>query len=118
MATRDVGYTPYGDHFGMHCGFEVVLPNGEVMRTGIGAMLGSNTWATLPVRLRTICGWIIHSIQLRNCNKDGLFSLSDIVDCSRVCGRCLSLKVHRFLCLCIFPREDDLEKLVDIIRPL
>ncbi|KAK8203382.1 hypothetical protein M8818_005273 [Zalaria obscura] len=40
---RGVGYTPYGDHFGMHCGMEVVLPNGEVMRTGMGALPDSNT---------------------------------------------------------------------------
>jgi hypothetical protein len=45
---RGVGYTPYGDHFGMHCGFEIVLPNGEVMRTGMGAMPGSNTWQLFP----------------------------------------------------------------------
>lgn len=41
---RGVGYTPYGDHFMMHSGMEVVLPTGEVMRTGMGAMSGSNTW--------------------------------------------------------------------------
>ncbi|OMP88335.1 Vanillyl-alcohol oxidase [Diplodia seriata] len=35
---RGVGYTPYGDHFMMHCGMEVVLPNGELIRTGMGAM--------------------------------------------------------------------------------
>ena len=40
---RGVGYTPYGDHWGMHSGIEVVLPNGEVMRTGMGAMEDSNT---------------------------------------------------------------------------
>jgi FAD/FMN-containing dehydrogenase len=45
---RGVGYTPYGDHFGMHCGFEIVLANGEVMRTGMGAMPGSNTWQLFP----------------------------------------------------------------------
>lgn len=28
---RGAGYTPYGEHFSMHCGMEVVLPNGEVM---------------------------------------------------------------------------------------
>jgi 4-cresol dehydrogenase (hydroxylating) len=33
-----VGYTPYGDHFGMQCGMEVVLANGEVVRTGMGAL--------------------------------------------------------------------------------
>lgn len=35
---RGVGYTPYGDHFMMHCGMEIVLPNGELVRTGMGAM--------------------------------------------------------------------------------
>ena len=39
-----MGYTPYGDHFMMQCGMEVVLPNGDVMRTGMGAMSGSTTW--------------------------------------------------------------------------
>ena len=35
-----VGYTigAFRDHFGAHCGMEVVLPSGEVMRTGMGAM--------------------------------------------------------------------------------
>ena len=40
------GYTaaPYRDHFDAHCGMEVVLANGEVMRTGMGALPGSKTW--------------------------------------------------------------------------
>lgn len=40
------GYTmsPYRDHFGAHCGMEVVLANGELLRTGMGAMPGSKTW--------------------------------------------------------------------------
>jgi len=42
-----VGYTYglYRDHFNSHCGMEVVLPNGEIMRTGMGALPGSDTWA-------------------------------------------------------------------------
>ena len=32
------------DHFDAHCGMEVVLANGEVMRTGMGALPGSKTW--------------------------------------------------------------------------
>ncbi|KAJ6096868.1 hypothetical protein N7486_007614 [Penicillium sp. IBT 16267x] len=35
---RGVGYTPYGDHCMMHSGMEVVLPNGELLRTGMGAL--------------------------------------------------------------------------------
>lgn len=44
MAERGAGYTPYGDHFMFHCGLEVVLPNGDVVRTGNGAMEGSDIW--------------------------------------------------------------------------
>jgi len=43
---RGVGYTasPFRDHFGAHCGMEVVLPTGEVMRTGMGALPGADSW--------------------------------------------------------------------------
>ena len=41
---RGVGYTPYGDHASRICGLEVVLPDGDLIRTGMGAMEGSPTW--------------------------------------------------------------------------
>jgi len=43
---RGIGYTmpSFRDHFGASCGMEVVLPNGELMRTGMGALPGSKTW--------------------------------------------------------------------------
>lgn len=34
----------YRNHFDSHCGMEVVLPNGEVLRTGMGALPDSQTW--------------------------------------------------------------------------
>ena len=42
-----VGYTFGGfrDHFYSHCGMEVVLPNGEIVRTGMGALPNAKTWA-------------------------------------------------------------------------
>lgn len=42
-----VGYTygQYRDHFGSHCGMEVVLPNGELMRTGMSALANDRSWA-------------------------------------------------------------------------
>ena len=35
---------PYRDHFGAHCGMEVVLGTGELVRTGMGAMPTAKTW--------------------------------------------------------------------------
>lgn len=41
-----VGVTlaPYRNHFEAQCGLEVVLPDGRMMRTGMGAMPGAKTW--------------------------------------------------------------------------
>ncbi len=41
-----VGYSTgeMRDHFGSHCGMEVVLPNGELIRTGMGAAPSAKTW--------------------------------------------------------------------------
>ena len=36
--------SPFRDHFGSHCGMEVVLANGEVVRTGMGALPNSKSW--------------------------------------------------------------------------
>ena len=44
VCERRLGYTPYGDHILMQCGMEVVLANGEIMRTGMGALPNNNTW--------------------------------------------------------------------------
>ena len=41
---RGVGYTPYGEHTKNICGLEVVMPDGEVVRTGMGAFSGAPTW--------------------------------------------------------------------------
>lgn len=41
---RGIGYTPYGDNCEQLCGLEAVLPDGDLMRTGMGAMDGSAAW--------------------------------------------------------------------------
>lgn len=41
---RGGGYTPFRDHFDAHCGMEVVLANGEIVRTGMGALPTAKTW--------------------------------------------------------------------------
>jgi 4-cresol dehydrogenase (hydroxylating) len=41
---RGGGRTPMRDHFAAVCGMEVVLANGDIVRTGMGALPGSKTW--------------------------------------------------------------------------
>jgi 4-cresol dehydrogenase (hydroxylating) len=41
---RGGGGTPIKDHFASVCGMEVVLANGDLMRTGMGALPGAKTW--------------------------------------------------------------------------
>ncbi|MGH2850226.1 MAG: FAD-binding oxidoreductase [Solirubrobacteraceae bacterium] len=42
------GYTNYGEHPAMACGLEVVLANGEIVRTGMGGMSQSKVWNAYP----------------------------------------------------------------------
>ncbi len=44
ITERGVGYTPMGEHFLFSCGMEIVLPNGEILRTGTGTLPGTKTW--------------------------------------------------------------------------
>jgi 4-cresol dehydrogenase (hydroxylating) len=39
-----ITYLPLGQDMQMQCGMEVVLPNGELMRTGMGAMPNNPSW--------------------------------------------------------------------------
>jgi 4-cresol dehydrogenase (hydroxylating) flavoprotein subunit len=44
-----VGYTPYGQHARNLCGLEVVMPDGDLLRTGMGAMDGNHSWHLFPL---------------------------------------------------------------------
>jgi 4-cresol dehydrogenase (hydroxylating) len=41
---RGIGNSPYGDHSAQICGLEVVLGDGALIRTGMGALPGSGMW--------------------------------------------------------------------------
>ncbi|KAF2462277.1 glycolate oxidase [Lineolata rhizophorae] len=105
---RGVGYTPYGDHFGMHCGMEIVLPTGELLRTGMGAMPGPNgadnpTWQSFQ--------------NAYGPTSDGIFSQSNFGIVVQM-GFWMMPETSHQSYMITFPREDDFPKIVDIIRPL
>ena len=66
------GFGGFRDHFYSHCGMEVVLPNGEIVRTGMGALPGAKTWAEYHYGVRSVCRWIVQSRQFRRRDQDGL----------------------------------------------
>jgi 4-cresol dehydrogenase (hydroxylating) flavoprotein subunit len=99
-----VGYTPYGDHFAMQCGMEVVLANGELVRTGMGAMPGGTTWQLFKYGFGPYL--------------DGIFTQSNFGVVTKM-GIWLMPEPPGYRPYMIsFQREEDLEQVVDILRPL
>lgn len=99
-----VGYTPYGDHFGMQCGLEVVLGNGEVVRTGMGAMPGNNTWQLFKYGFGPYV--------------DGMFSQSNFGVVTKMGIWLMPEPAGYRPYLITFEREEDIEEVIEVIRPL
>jgi FAD/FMN-containing dehydrogenase len=93
---RGVGYTPYGgklfdqtcmninlikaDHWMMHCGMEIVLPSGELIRTGMGALPDPSRSHSDGLRPDQIPGnraWQLFNYGFGPYN-DGIFSQSNL----------------------------------------
>ncbi|KUJ22771.1 putative D-lactate dehydrogenase [Mollisia scopiformis] len=117
---RGVGYTPYGDHWMMHCGMEVVLPNGDLIRTGMGA-LPDPTIATDP-NLRpdqqpgNRC-WQLFNYGFGPYN-DGIFTQSSLGIVVKM-GIWLMPNPGGYQAYMItLPKDEDLHAAMDIIRPL
>lgn len=101
---RGVGYTPYGDHFLWQTGMEVVLPQGDVMRTGMGALPGSNTWQLFPYGFGPY--------------PDGLFTQSNLGIVTKMGIALMPKPPGSMTFLITFDREEDLEQIIDIMLPL
>jgi 4-cresol dehydrogenase (hydroxylating) len=97
---RGIGYTPYGEHTNNICGMEVVLPHGEVIRTGMGALSRGKTWHMFK-----------HGY---GPTVDGLFLQSSFGIVTKM-GMWLMPQPDFFIaCDLQFERESDLEQVVDI----
>lgn len=104
MTERGAGYTPYGDHFMMHCGMEVVLPTGEIVRTGMGALPDNNTWQLFQYGFGPY--------------HDGIFTQSNFGIVTRAGFWLMPNPGGYKPFLITVPRKEDLAELVERIRPL
>jgi 4-cresol dehydrogenase (hydroxylating) len=99
-----VGYTPYGEHAATACGLEVVLPNGDVVRTGMGAMSGGRAWHVYKRSFGP--------------SFDGLFFQSNLGIVTKM-GVWLMPEPECYMpCWLMVQRDDDLGPLVDTLRTL
>ena len=103
---KGAGYTPYFDHFGFACGMEVVLGNGEVIRTGDGSLDSDQlvNWHTSKYSFGPIL--------------DGLFAQSNYGIVTRMgiwlLPRPPAIRSFHFA----FPDDDDLAEIIELCRPL
>jgi FAD/FMN-containing dehydrogenase len=98
------GYTQttFRNHFDSHCGMEVVLANGELLRTGMGALPNAKTWQQYKFGIGPVL--------------DGLFSQSNFGVVTKM-GFWLMPEPDAYLTGTVsVPKHADLVPLVDILN--
>lgn len=101
---RGVGYTPYGEHFMMQCGMEIVLADGSSFKTGMGGIKGSTS--------STVFKWGYGP------SLDGIFTQSNYGICVQM-GMWLMPEPPAFKPFCItLDTVEEVEKIVEVLRPL
>ena len=99
-----VGYTPYGAHAMWRCGMELVLADGEVLRTGMGGLPGTEAW-------HLYAGGLGPSIE-------GLFEQSNYGICTRMGIQLMPEPEASVTFAIYFPREEDLATVMETTLPL
>jgi 4-cresol dehydrogenase (hydroxylating) len=103
-ADRGVGYTPYGEHFTVQCGMQVVLADGSVIETGMGATANSRAKNVYKYGHGP---WV-----------DGIFTQSNFGVITQMGVWLLPEPPGYRPYMVSFPREDDIHQIIEIVRPL
>jgi FAD/FMN-containing dehydrogenase len=72
---------PYRDHFDAHCGMEVVLANGELVRTGMGALPTAKTWQAFKYGIGPYVDGIFSQSNLGVVTKMGFYLMPEPEAC-------------------------------------
>jgi 4-cresol dehydrogenase (hydroxylating) flavoprotein subunit len=101
---RGFGHTHYSDHFGHSCNLQVVLPDGQLLDTGLGGMPGAKTaplyrWGVGPFL-------------------DGLFSQSNLGIVTRMTMWLMPAPEYVQAFFFKVDRDEDLPAVLDAVRPL
>ncbi|MEN7535638.1 FAD-binding oxidoreductase [Aurantiacibacter flavus] len=99
-----VGYTPYGQHAEQICGMEVLLADGTLVRTGLGALEGTREWQAYRWPFGPALDGLFTQSNFAIVTKMGLWLMPEPEGMAGV-----SIRV---------PRKDDFRALVDTLRPL
>ena len=100
---RGFGYTPYGDHAAMQCGMEVVLANGDVLRTGMGGIEIGRAWQLYKPGFGP--------------SYDAMFMQSNFGIVTKLGIALMPRPAAYLLAHAKFREESDLEAIVETLRP-
>ena len=101
---RGFGYTAHGEHAQQQCGLEVVLADGLIVRTGMGALPESRTWPLYKGAFGPL--------------PDGLFFQSNLGVVTKMGVWLLPRPEAVAACMVQMPNEADIGALVEAMRPL
>jgi 4-cresol dehydrogenase (hydroxylating) flavoprotein subunit len=101
---RGIGYTPYGDHAAMQCGMEVVLANGDVVRTGMGGIDIGRAWQLYKPGFGP--------------SYDAMFMQSNLGIVTKLGIALMPQPAAYLLAHARFREESDLAAIVETLRPL